>query len=179
MPETNNEARILQSLQAYKNDPKLSIWRAAKLYQLSHTTLFCRHNGVQAQANTIPKPRKLSNLEKKIVIQYILDLNLRGFPRDWVVLKKWATDCLQTGMCHPSASVGLETSSSDTRSSIRVSFVNMTITKINANIQLLLMCSYELQRRLRGDRPLYPLGFKDPNDRPWDWISIWIPWKTN
>ena len=80
MPQTNNEARILQSLQAYKNDPKLSIWRAAKLYQLSHTTLFCRHNGVQAQANTIPKPRKLSNLEKKIVIQYILDLNLRGFP---------------------------------------------------------------------------------------------------
>ena len=53
------------ALQSYKYDPKLSLRRAAKLYQVNHTTLLCRHNGVQARANTIPKSRKLSNLKKK------------------------------------------------------------------------------------------------------------------
>ena len=67
------------ALQSYKYDPKLSLRRSAKLYQVNHTTLLCQHNDVQAWANTIPKSRKLSNLEEKIVIQYILDLNLRSF----------------------------------------------------------------------------------------------------
>ena len=80
MTQINNEAKILLALQAYKNDPKLSLRRAPKLFQLSHTTLLCRHNGVQTRDNTIPKSRKLSNLEEEIVTKYILDLNLRGFP---------------------------------------------------------------------------------------------------
>ena len=75
MPQINNEARILLAFQAYKNDPKLSLRRAAKLYQVNHTTLLCRHNGVQTRANTTPESRKLSNLEGKIVIQDILDLS--------------------------------------------------------------------------------------------------------
>ena len=53
---------------------------AAKLYQVNHTTLLCLHNGVQAQAITTLNSCKLSNQKKKIVIQYILDLNLQGFP---------------------------------------------------------------------------------------------------
>ena len=80
MPQTDNEARILLALQAYKNDPELSLRRAAKLYQVNFTTLLRRHNGVQSRANTISKSRKLSNLEEEIVIKYILDLNSRGFP---------------------------------------------------------------------------------------------------
>ena len=68
MPQTDNEARILLALQAYKNNPKLNLRRAAKLYQVNHTTLLCLHNGVQSRANTIPKLRKISNLEEKIVI---------------------------------------------------------------------------------------------------------------
>ena len=80
MPQTNDEAKITLALQAYNNDPKLSLRRASKLYQVKYTTLHCRLNGVQARANTIPNLRKLSNLEEKVVIQYILDLNLRGFP---------------------------------------------------------------------------------------------------
>ena len=38
MPQTDNEARILLALQAYKNDPELSLRRAAKLYQVNFTT---------------------------------------------------------------------------------------------------------------------------------------------
>ena len=67
MPQTNDEARITLALQTYNNDPKLSLRRAAKLYQVNFTTLLCRHNGVQSRANTIPKSRKLSNLEENIV----------------------------------------------------------------------------------------------------------------
>ena len=80
MPQTDNEARILLALEAYQNDPELSLRRAAKLYQVNFTTLLRRHNGVQSRANTISKSRKLSNLEEEIVIKYILDLNSRGFP---------------------------------------------------------------------------------------------------
>ena len=80
MPQINNKATILLALQVYKNDLKLSLRRTAKFYQVNHTTLLCRHNSVQARANTITKPCKLSNLEEKIVIRYIRDLNLRGFP---------------------------------------------------------------------------------------------------
>ena len=162
MPQTNNEARILLALQAYKNDPELSLRRAAKLYQVNFTTLLRRHNGVQSRANTIPKPRKLSNLEEEIVIKYILDLNLRGFPprlrgveemtsrlvanRDMsLVGKRWARNFVNR---HEEL---------DTRFSC-----NMTIKELNAKIQLLLMCSYGLQRRLRKRPSPLPLGVQRP-----------------
>lgn len=80
MPQTDNETRILLTLQAYKNDPKLSLRRAAKLHQFNYSTLLYRHNGVQARANTIPKSRKISDIEKQNIIQFILDLDSRGFP---------------------------------------------------------------------------------------------------
>ena len=37
-------------------------------------------NGSQAQADKIPNCRKLSDLEEQIIVQYILDLDSRGFP---------------------------------------------------------------------------------------------------
>ena len=80
MPQTDNETRILLALQAYKNDPKLSLRRAAKLHQVNYSTLLYRHDGVQARANTIPKTRKLSDIEEQNIIQFILDLDSRGFP---------------------------------------------------------------------------------------------------
>ena len=68
MSQSNREAKILLALQAYRNDPKLSLRRAAKLYHVYHTTLFDRHNGIQSRADTIPKSRKLSDLEEQIII---------------------------------------------------------------------------------------------------------------
>ena len=80
MPRSNNEANILLALQAYRNDPKLSLRRAAKIYQVKYSTLFDRENGVTSRCDWIPKSRKLSDLEEQIIVQFILDLDSRGFP---------------------------------------------------------------------------------------------------
>ncbi|KAH7464117.1 hypothetical protein FOMA001_g17824 [Fusarium oxysporum f. sp. matthiolae] len=80
MPQSSNEARILLALQALQNDPKLGIRRAASMYEVSYGTLRNRKNGIQSRGDWIPKSRKLSDLEKNIIIQFILDLDSRGFP---------------------------------------------------------------------------------------------------
>ncbi|KAJ0133796.1 hypothetical protein HZ326_23144 [Fusarium oxysporum f. sp. albedinis] len=80
MPQSNKESQIHVALHAYQNDPKLSLRRAAKVYEVNYNTLHARHNGIQSQADTIPNSRKLSNLEEQIMVQYILDLDSRKFP---------------------------------------------------------------------------------------------------
>ena len=80
MPQSNIEARTLLALLALQNDPKLSIRRAATTYEINEHRLRRRRKGIQSQRDTIPKSRKLSDLEEQIIIQFILDLDSRGFP---------------------------------------------------------------------------------------------------
>lgn len=79
MPQLDNEAKILLALQAYKNNLNLGLQRAAKIYNVGYGTLWRRQNGILSKRDTIPKARKLSDLEEQIVIQFILDLDSRGF----------------------------------------------------------------------------------------------------
>ena len=80
MSQSSNEARTLLALQALQNDPKLSTRRAAKIYEISEPRLRRRRNGIQSRRDFIPKSRKLSDLEEQIIVQFILDLDSRGFP---------------------------------------------------------------------------------------------------
>ncbi|KAH7463246.1 hypothetical protein FOMA001_g18207 [Fusarium oxysporum f. sp. matthiolae] len=80
MSQSNKEAQILLALHAYQADPKLSLRRAAKIYEVNFSTLYRRNSGMQARSDCIPNNRKLSDLEEQIIVQYILDLDLRGFP---------------------------------------------------------------------------------------------------
>ena len=80
MSRPNNEADILLALQALQNDPKLTLRRAAKIYKVGRMMLWRRQQGILSQRDTIPKSRKLSDLEEQIIIQFILDLDSRGFP---------------------------------------------------------------------------------------------------
>ncbi|KAM5515600.1 transposase [Fusarium oxysporum f. sp. phaseoli] len=86
MSESLYEARILLALQALQNDPKLSIRKAATIYQVNHCTLGRRQDGIQSIHSTTTKSRNLSDLEEQIIVQFILDLDSRGFPprRDFV-----------------------------------------------------------------------------------------------
>ncbi|KAM5529819.1 hypothetical protein BFJ63_vAg17750 [Fusarium oxysporum f. sp. narcissi] len=80
MSQSNKEAQILLALQACQADPKLSLRRAAKIYEVNFSTLYRRNSGMQARSECIPNSRKLSDLEEQIIVQYILDLDSRGFP---------------------------------------------------------------------------------------------------
>ncbi|RKK91618.1 hypothetical protein BFJ70_g17804, partial [Fusarium oxysporum] len=80
MSQSTAEARIILALQAYQADPKLSLRRAAKIYDVHFRTLHYRSQGRQARDDCIPNSRKLSDLEEQVIVQYILDLDSRGFP---------------------------------------------------------------------------------------------------
>ncbi|KAJ0128848.1 GPI mannosyltransferase 4 [Fusarium oxysporum f. sp. albedinis] len=80
MAQPSNEARILLALQALQNNRKLSIRRAAKNYEVKYSTLYDRKNGIQSRGDSIPNSRRLSDLEEQIIVQFVLDLDSRGFP---------------------------------------------------------------------------------------------------
>jgi hypothetical protein len=80
MSDSNIEARILLALQALQNDPKLKLRRAAEIYKVGRMMLWRRQKGILSTHDTIPKSRRLSDLEEQIIIQFILDLDSRGFP---------------------------------------------------------------------------------------------------
>ncbi|KAJ3542019.1 hypothetical protein NM208_g4316 [Fusarium decemcellulare] len=80
MSDPNYEARMLLALQALQNNLKLSIRRAADIYKVNRMTLRRRQNGIESRRDSIPKSRRLSDLEEQIIVQFILDLDLRGFP---------------------------------------------------------------------------------------------------
>jgi hypothetical protein len=80
MPRSFNEADIILALEAYQADSKLSLRRAAKIYNVPFRTLHYRSEGRQARDDCIPNSRKLDDLEEEVIIQYILDLDSRVFP---------------------------------------------------------------------------------------------------
>ena len=94
MSDSNNEGRILLALQAIQNDPKLSLRRAATIYRVRYWTLYRRQKGIQSQRDTIPQSRRLTDLEEQILIQFILDLDSRGFPPQLRGMKEMADQLL-------------------------------------------------------------------------------------
>jgi hypothetical protein len=80
MSQPNKEANILLALEAYRNNPKLGLQRAAKIYDIGYGTQRRWHNDIPCQRDSIPKSRKLSDLEEQTIVQFIPDLDRRGFP---------------------------------------------------------------------------------------------------
>jgi hypothetical protein len=80
MKELSKESRLNLALQALQKDSKLSLRAASKVYSISYTTLHSRHHGRCARTDISANSRKLTNLEEEVVLQYILDLDAKGFP---------------------------------------------------------------------------------------------------
>jgi hypothetical protein len=80
MESNSQESRIILALQALKNDSKLTSQRAAKVYNVLCRTLSYRRAGRLSRRDIQPKSRKLTDLEESVIVQYILDLDSKGFP---------------------------------------------------------------------------------------------------
>jgi hypothetical protein len=75
MPEQSKEARILMAIEALRSNPKLRVYTAAKTYDVPRTTLRQRMSGMTSRAEIRPKNRLLTELEEKVLLQHILDLD--------------------------------------------------------------------------------------------------------
>src|SRR4051812_45785385 len=80
MPIKVNKSQIILALFTIKNNPTLSIQGATRIYLVDFSTLAYQQCGRTSRRDTIPNSRKLTNLEKGTIVEYILDLDSRSFP---------------------------------------------------------------------------------------------------
>ena len=77
---SNQEGRILLAIHAIKQGQFQSVRAAAASYDIPRTTLRDRIHGMTSRRDSIPNSQKLTSYEESALIQYILDLDSRGFP---------------------------------------------------------------------------------------------------
>ena len=73
------EAKIILAIEAIRKSKNLSRRKAAKLYEVPHSTLCDRMNGRTTVHERRPAMTKLTILEEEVVIRNILDMDSRGF----------------------------------------------------------------------------------------------------
>jgi hypothetical protein len=77
---SNKEVRLSQAIQALKQHQFKSVRAAAMSYDVSPRTIANRMNGMTSRRDSTPKSKNLTSYEESALIQYILDLDSRGFP---------------------------------------------------------------------------------------------------
>ena len=80
MSPPSKEARLILALEALENNKNLSLREAAKIYDVSRTTLTQRRAGKPARRNIPANSRNLTDLEEQTIVQYIIELDARSFP---------------------------------------------------------------------------------------------------
>jgi DDE superfamily endonuclease/helix-turn-helix, Psq domain len=78
METSKKEGNINLALRAIQKDSSLSVRRAADLYNVDRTTLGRRMNGSTPRRDSPPNSSKLTNLEEKVIIERIIDLDSRS-----------------------------------------------------------------------------------------------------
>ncbi len=80
MTSTSNENQLQFVLQTFKKDPQLNINKAIQLYNILRIILSAQIKGRSIYTDTIANSRKLTVLEKEVVVREIFDLDSRRFP---------------------------------------------------------------------------------------------------
>ncbi len=80
MVSPSKEAKVILALKALQNNKNLSLREAAKIYNVSRTTLTQQRNGRTARRDLPANSRQLTDSEERAIIQYILELDTRAFP---------------------------------------------------------------------------------------------------
>jgi hypothetical protein len=63
------ESRKILALQALKDDPRLSVRKAATIYEIPETSLRHRRAGMQPRRDVPANLRKLTDLEEKVLLE--------------------------------------------------------------------------------------------------------------
>jgi hypothetical protein len=72
------EARIILAIEAIRTSQKLSLRKAAKIYNVPRSTLTNRVNGQISIRDRRLVAQKLTELEEEVIVQYIINLDNRG-----------------------------------------------------------------------------------------------------
>ena len=101
------QGRISLASQSIQKQQIKSQRKAARLFNISRSTLYDRLQGSQPQALANAKKRKLSPTEEQSLVQWILDLDRRGFPPHIIDVRRMADALLAArGQDPPSTPVG-------------------------------------------------------------------------
>jgi hypothetical protein len=79
MESLPRESRLILALEALKKDPKLSVQKAATIYEVPESSLCDRRAGEKSRREIPANSRKLTDLEEKVLLERVLDLDTRGF----------------------------------------------------------------------------------------------------
>ena len=74
------ESQVVLALNALKTNPKLSVRKVGKIYNVPRTTLDNRLQGKRPRREITANSRKLSDSEEQAIVRYIIDLDSRSFP---------------------------------------------------------------------------------------------------
>ena len=74
-----NEADIILAISALDHNQIQHVKRAASTFNVPESTLRTRRAGVPSRHDCEPKSKKLTKLEEEVIVEYILDLDSRGF----------------------------------------------------------------------------------------------------
>jgi len=88
------EGRLDLSIQAIQTRQVKSRRQAARLYNIPETTLRNRAGGARPQAIANAQKRKLYPVEEQALVQWILDLDRRGFPPQIIDVRQMADHLL-------------------------------------------------------------------------------------
>jgi hypothetical protein len=78
--QTSREGRLSLAIVSYQNNPHQSLRALATAYEVPRLTLQTRLHDTQPRLETVSVNRKLSPTKKQSLVQWILDLDRRGFP---------------------------------------------------------------------------------------------------
>ena len=88
MPSNETDIQLaISSLNAHQIQ---SNRRAAATFNVTRSTLQNRRNGKPARRDCQPNSKKLTKLEEEVIVNYILDLDLRGFSPTYVAVRDMA-----------------------------------------------------------------------------------------
>jgi hypothetical protein len=91
-----DEARIILAIEAIRTSKRMSCRKAAKIYNVSKSTLSDRIAGRPSRSDIQPNCLKLTKLEEDVIVQHIFDLDSRGFSPRLADVEDMANYLLET-----------------------------------------------------------------------------------